>query len=109
MSVMTAVANEDVFRAVADPTRRALLDLLAEAERSVSELVARFNVSQPAISQHLGVLVNAGLAKVRRSGRQRLYSLNAQPLREVVDWVAHYEQFWNDGLDNLGDYLERKK
>jgi DNA-binding transcriptional ArsR family regulator len=107
--VVTAISHEDVFRAVADPTRRALLDMLAEAERSVSELVARFSLSQPAISQHLAVLVNAGLAQARKQGRQRLYSLNAQPLREVVDWVAHYEQFWNDGLDNLGDYLERKK
>ena len=105
----SALSQEDVFRAVADPTRRALLDLLSEAERSVSELVGRFDISQPAISQHLSVLVSAGLAQVRRSGRRRLYSLNARPLREVVDWASHYEQFWNEGLDNLGDYLERTK
>jgi DNA-binding transcriptional ArsR family regulator len=107
--MLAAVSQEDVFRAVADPTRRALLDLLAQAEQSVSELVGSFDISQPAISQHLAILVGAGLAQVRRKGRQRIYSLNARPLREVVDWAVHYEKFWNEGLDNLGDYLERTK
>lgn len=106
---MTAASAELVFRAVSDPTRRALLELLAQAEQSVSELLAHFQVSQPAISQHLRVLAEAGLAHVRQAGRQRYYSLNAQPLREVYDWAAHYEQFWESGLKNLGRYLDEQE
>src|SRR5205085_1272447 len=98
----------DAFRAVADPTRRALLDLLAGAERSVSELVAQFDMTQPAISQHLRVLSDAGLAQVRKAGRQRYYSLRAAPLREVHDWAALYDQFRAERLDRLGHYLDEQ-
>jgi DNA-binding transcriptional ArsR family regulator len=100
-----AIAS-DAYRAIADPTRRALLDLLAEAERSVGELVAAFSLTQPAISQHLRILVEAGLARVRRAGRQRFYSVDAAPLREVYDWAGHYEQFWPSHLERLGRYLD---
>jgi DNA-binding transcriptional ArsR family regulator len=106
--VTTAAVAPDAFRAVSDPTRRALLDLLAGAERSVSELVAHFAMTQPAISQHLRILVAAGLATVRKAGRQRLYRVNAEPLRAVYDWAAHYERFWDDHLDRLGQYLDKE-
>lgn len=105
--VSAAVANA-VFRAVSDPTRRALLDLLLQAERSVGELVEHFEVSQPAVSQHLRILVEAGLAEVRRAGRQRYYSVRALPLREVYDWAAHYERFWDERLLALGHYLDEQ-
>lgn len=105
----SAVGRDLVFRAVSDPTRRALLELLAQAECSVSELLEHFNVSQPAISQHLRLLLDAGLASVRSDGRRRLYSLNAAPLREVRDWAAYYERFWEGGLDRLGRYLEKPR
>ncbi len=95
-----------VFRAVGDPTRRSILDLLANGECTVSELVARFGVSQPAISQHLKVLRSAGLVSQRREGRLRHYRLEPAPLREVYDWVAHYERFWDDKLSALGTYLD---
>jgi DNA-binding transcriptional ArsR family regulator len=102
-------ANADlVFRAVSDPTRRALLELLSVAERSVSELVTHFEISQPAVSQHLRLLVDAGLARVRRDGRQRIYALEAAPLREVYDWAAHYQQFWDEHLLRLGQYLDKR-
>lgn len=84
----------DVFRAIADPTRRALIDLLRTSERSVNELAKPFHMTQPAISQHLRVLRNAGLVKPRQVGRQRVYELNAKPLRAVRDWTARYERFW---------------
>jgi DNA-binding transcriptional ArsR family regulator len=100
--------SPDAFRAVSDPTRRALLDLLAEAERSVNDLVAHFKVSQPAISQHLRVLVEAGLASVRRAGRQRFYRLCPEPLRAVYDWTVYYERFWATHLDRLGEFLDRQ-
>jgi DNA-binding transcriptional ArsR family regulator len=96
-----------VFEAVAEPTRRALLDLLATREHSVSELVARFDVTQPAISHHLRILRQAGLVKTRQVGRQRLYRLRGRPLREIYDWVAHYERFWTDKLGALGEHLRR--
>ncbi|AKF03190.1 ArsR/SmtB family transcription factor [Sandaracinus amylolyticus] len=98
----------DPFRAIADPTRRAILDVLAEGERSVSELCACFDVSQPAISQHLAVLRDAGLVVVRAEGRQRIYALHADPLREVHDWSSHYERFWSTKLDALGAVLARE-
>ncbi len=96
-----------VFDAVADPTRRAVLDLLAGREQSVGDLVAKFRVTQPAISHHLRILREAGLVKNRQLGRQRLYRLHARPLRDVYDWVAHYERFWTEKLDRLGEHLRR--
>jgi DNA-binding transcriptional ArsR family regulator len=85
-------ASPDVFQAVADPTRRALLGLLRDSERSVSELLQAFEVSQPAISQHLRVLRQAGLVEVRRAGRQRLYRLRAERFAAIYNWAAQYRQ-----------------
>lgn len=99
----------EAFRAVADPTRRAMLDLLRAGERSVTALCEPFAVSQPAISQHLKVLREAGLVSVRRDGRIHYYKLEPLPLREVADWIDHYEQFWDDKLEALGAYLDRKR
>ncbi len=86
-------ASADVFRAVADPTRRALLDLLLYSDRSVRELAGGFRMSQPAISQHLRILRKAGLVRARRAGRRRLYHVNPKPVREVYQWAANYKQF----------------
>jgi len=97
----------DVFRAISDPTRRALLDLLESRELPVTALVERFKVSQPAISQHLRVLRESGLVSERRQGRQRLYRLEPTPLRGAYDWLAHYRHFWTGKLDALGEHLRR--
>jgi DNA-binding transcriptional ArsR family regulator len=101
------VATADTFQAIADPTRRRLLNRLAEGEQPVSSLAARFDVTLSAISQHLRILREAGLVTEQRVGRQRIYRLNAARLQEVAEWVAHYERFWSEKLDALGDYLER--
>lgn len=101
------VGTPDIFHAISDPTRRALLDLLAGAEQPVSALVERFEVSQPAISQHLRVLRGAGLVSERRQGRHRLYRLEPVPLRQAYDWLAHYEGFWRDKLAALGEQLRQ--
>ena len=85
-------ASADAFRAIADPTRRAMLDLLHQADRSVTELAGPFRMSQPAISQHLRVLRKAGLVSPRPAGRQRLYHLNPAPLHAVYAWAARYRQ-----------------
>jgi DNA-binding transcriptional ArsR family regulator len=103
-------AKPDVFSAVADPTRRALLRMLAErGELNVGELVAPFSVSQPAISKHLRVLRGAGLVRSRSAGRARLYALDAERLHEVHDWVSYFEKYWDARLDALGNYLDKRK
>jgi DNA-binding transcriptional ArsR family regulator len=98
-----------VFQAISDPTRRALIDLLASHEQPVNSLRGNFNMTQPAVSQHLRVLRNAGLVKERRDGRQRIYRLNPRPLKDIADWVNHYERFWGRKLSALGKYLEAEK
>jgi DNA-binding transcriptional ArsR family regulator len=98
--------NADVFAAIADPTRRAILDLLSQGEQPVKQIAQPFSMSLPAISQHLSVLCEVELVTQRKEGRQRFYRLNPEPLKQVSDWVNHYEQFWQDKLDVLGNYLE---
>jgi DNA-binding transcriptional ArsR family regulator len=99
-------ANTDVFYAIADPTRRRLLDLLGGGDQSVNSLAGQFDVTVSAVSQHLRLLREAGLVTVHRSGRERWYRLKAEPLQRVADWVRHYERFWHDRLDALGKHLE---
>ena len=99
---------DDTFRAVSDSTRRRILDLLASGERSVGELCEHFDVSQPAISQQLRVLREAGLVEARREGRFVHYALTSRPLSEVFDWVSRYERFWTKRLDALGRVLDRE-
>ena len=96
----------DVYAAIADPTRRRILDLLAHAGRSVTELAEPFAMSRPAISQHLKVLRDAGLVAEQRSGRQRIYRLAPDGLREVDMWLASYRRFWRTKLAALGEYLD---
>lgn len=100
------VASADIFQAIADPTRRALLDRLKDGEQPVKQLASAFEMTLPAISQHLQVLSEAGLVTQRKVGRQRLYRLNPVPLKQVSDWVTDYEQFWQEKLDALGNFLE---
>jgi DNA-binding transcriptional ArsR family regulator len=96
----------DVFRAVADPTRRAILDLLADGELAVKDLQPAFRISQPGLSQHLRVLREAGLVSERRAGRLRIYRLEAEPLAGLRGWLARYERFWDERFARLGDVLE---
>lgn len=99
-------ASADVFQVIADPTRRAILDLLLRGEAPVKQLAEPFTISLPAISGHLQILCQAGLVEMRKSGRHRLYKLNPEKLKQVSNWIANYEQFWQNKLDVLGDYLE---
>ncbi len=98
----------DTFRAIADPTRRAILDLLLDGELAVGALAEHFPISQPALSQHLKILRDTGLVTPRREGKRRLYRVKAAPLREVYDWVGHYERFWDKKLDALEALLDRE-
>jgi DNA-binding transcriptional ArsR family regulator len=97
-----------VFRAIADPTRREILDRLAVQDEPVMELAKMFDMSMPAVSQHLKVLQEARLVTGRREGRQVFYRLNPKPLREVSQWVNTYERFWKNRLNALGAHLRRK-
>jgi DNA-binding transcriptional ArsR family regulator len=102
-------AHSDVFQAIANPGRRAILDQLSEGEQPVNALAEPFDMSLPAVSQQLRILRRAGLVTERRIGRQRLYSLNPEPLREVRDWMRRYEKFWARKLRRLGAYLDKHK
>jgi DNA-binding transcriptional ArsR family regulator len=106
MSELNRLDPVDVFQAIADPTRRRLLELVSDGERPVNTLADAFPMSRPAISQHLRVLRQAGLVTERKVGRERRYRLRATPLREVRDWVRQYEWFWRERFDALGEYLE---
>lgn len=93
--------QSSVFAAIADPTRRSILDTLRSGERSAGEIAARYAVSRPAISRHLRVLREAGLVNERRDSRLRLYSLDPRPLREVNRWLERYRVFWAARLHDL--------
>src|SRR5579863_5843341 len=97
------------FAALADPTRRAILARLASGETSVTELAEPFAMSMPAISKHLKVLERAGLIARGREAQWRPCRLEAGPLKDVADWVAHYRQFWAQSFDRLDDYLRELK
>src|SRR5436190_24021125 len=86
--------NSAVFQAIADPTRRAILDRLREGGQAVNEIAGQFDVSRPAISKHLRVLHQANLVTETREGRNRIYKLNADPLRDLEKWLDHYRRFW---------------
>ena len=97
----------DVFSALADPTRRQILDALRNGEQSVSAIVPAFRMTRSAVSQHLGVLRQAGLVRERRVGRERRYRVDARPLQHVYRWLSHYERFWDRALDRLDESLSR--
>jgi DNA-binding transcriptional ArsR family regulator len=96
-----AQAGTDAFHAIADGNRRALLDLLRAGEQPVGDLVTATGLSYSLVSQHLNVLLSAGVVARRPEGRQRIYRLDAVPLQGVHDWTAEYERFWSERLGRL--------
>jgi len=106
---MAAVAEAErldaVFGALADPTRRAILDRLTRGEATVTQLAAPFSVSQPAISRHLKVLERAGLIARTRRATARLSHLRAEPLRDAATWLASYREFWEESYERLDELL----
>ncbi len=101
------VSTSDVFTAVSNPIRRALLDKLSSREQTVRTLAAPFAMTLPAVSQQLQILRRAGLVTVRRAGRWRVYRLNAEPLREIGRWLEPYDRFWTARLKALGEDLKK--
>lgn len=100
------MAMDLAFRALADATRREIIDLLAERAQSVSELLAHFEFSQPALSKHLRVLREARLVAVQRAGRERRYRLAAAGLGDVAAWLTRHRRFWGRRLDALAAVLD---
>lgn len=94
------------FQALADPTRRAVLDLLRRGALPAGQMARKFPVSRPAISKHLRLLRRARLVEERRAGRHRLYRLNAEPLRSVDTWLDQYRNFWQTSLTRLKAFVE---
>jgi DNA-binding transcriptional ArsR family regulator len=103
-----AKANSDVFRAIADPTRRAILDRLRAGPANAGALAANFRSSRPAISKHLRVLRQARLIVDQRVGRERVYTVDPVPLQSVVGWLEGYRAFWQTSLNQLKRNLEAK-
>jgi DNA-binding transcriptional ArsR family regulator len=99
-------AHADVYHAVADPTRRAILDRLRRGGSPVSELAAGFRMTRPAVSKHLGILRRARLVRERRDGRQRIYQITPAPLEAVAQWVETYRAFWQVNLLSLKRHVE---
>lgn len=102
-----AAVETKVFQALADPSRRAIFESLTRGEAAVKELTARFDISQPAVSQHLAALKQAGLVRGRREGRCVYYRIEPRGIRPLVDWIAHYRAFWTDRVGRLERLLER--
>ena len=106
--VRIADRDQDVFGAISHPARRRMLDLLLEDDSSVNAIAGHFKMSRPAVSQHLRILLDAGLLAEQRHGRERRYRLVPERLGPVRDWIAHYEQFWDERLQRLQKLLAKK-
>jgi DNA-binding transcriptional ArsR family regulator len=98
--------TSDVFNAIGDSYRRDILDILIAGEKAVGTIVRDLSMSQPQVSKHLRVLREVGLVSCRAEGRRRVYRLEAARLRLMHDWLAKYEQAWNERLDRMDDYLK---
>ena len=101
-----ATIENRIFQALADPTRRAIFESLTHGEASVKDLTARFEVSQPAVSQHLACLKEAGLVNGRREGRRVFYRIEPEGMQPLIDWIAHYRAFWSDRVERLERLLD---
>ncbi|WP_430410184.1 ArsR/SmtB family transcription factor [Kordia sp.] len=99
-----------LFKAIADPTRRDIFHALviASSALSISQICNQFEITRQGVTKHIKTLEEAGLVYIESKGRERFCNADAKPLQEVTKWLKFYEQFWDDSLDNLGDYLDSK-
>lgn len=101
------VAENKIFQALADPSRRAIFESLTRGEAAVKGLTARFVISQPAVSQHLAILKDAGLVNGRREGRCAYYRVEPRGMKPLIRWIAHYRAFWTEHVGRLEKLLEK--
>ncbi len=103
---MSAAPKYDVFQAIADPTRRKILQLLSEKELPITDLSSHFPMSRTAVSKHLRILSEAELIRGRKIGREKRYQLQLEPLKELKQWLSYYERFWDNKLAMLKQFIE---
>lgn len=101
-----ATQKVDVFQAIADTTRREVLYLLSEKNQSIAEISSHFKISRTAVVKHLNVLTEAGLVRGEKNGREKIYYLQTEPLKELRDWLDYYEQYWHNKLTKLKFVVE---
>src|ERR1700741_1388095 len=101
--------RRDVFQAIADPNRRAIINLLSSQKLTLNGVAENFDVSRPAISKHIKILTECGLIIIRQQGRERYCEARLQPLNEVSEWIERYRVFWATKLDALGDFLNKEQ
>src|SRR5690348_16364637 len=102
-----AAAENKIFLALADPSRRAIFESLTGGEAAVKDLTSRFDISQPAVSQHLAALKEAGLVNARRDGRCVYYRVDPRGMKPLIDWISHYRVFWTEHVHRLERLLEK--
>ncbi|MEE1899297.1 metalloregulator ArsR/SmtB family transcription factor [Flavobacterium rakeshii] len=98
--------RRDVFQAIADPTRREIINLLAQSELNLNAVADNFEISRPAVSKHIKILTECGLIVIKQQGRERYCRAELKKLKEVAEWTNLYREFWNEKLDALGSFLE---
>jgi DNA-binding transcriptional ArsR family regulator len=101
-------ARRDVFQAIADPTRRAIIGLLAKRSLNLNALAENFDISRPAVSRHIKILTECGLVTIRQEGRERYCDAQLHKLKEVAKWTEQYSRYWDKMLNNLQAYLEKE-
>lgn len=100
--------RRDVFQAISDPNRRAIIDLLAQEKLTLNQVAERFEISRPAISKHMKILTECGLVKIKQKGRERYCELKHLPLNDVIHWIDQHKRMWNNRLVQLKQHVEQK-
>lgn len=100
--------RRDVFQAIADPTRREIIYLLADKKLTLNEVAENFRISRPAVSKHIKILSECGLVTISQYGRERYCKINPEPLKEVHNWLEYLDKFWDSKLNSLKNYVEGK-
>jgi len=104
---MSIEARRDVFQAIADPTRRQIINLISQNSMNLNAIADNFDISRPAISQHIKILTECGIVVIRQQGRERFCEAKLETLREVSNWVDQYRQYWNVKFNSLEKYLDK--
>ncbi len=109
LHIAAQTMRRDVFQAIADPTRREIINLIAYNPLNLNAIADNFDVSRPAISQHIKILMECGLINIKKQGRERYCEVQVQPLNEVTDWIANFRKMWDDRFDRMDDILNEMK
>ena len=107
LTYMAAETRRDIFQAIVDPTRRQIVNLIAENGMTLNRIADNFQISRPAVSQHVKILYDCGVITIRQQGRERYCEAKLDSLKEVFDWVNQYKTFWNEKLDSLDSYINK--